>query len=130
MNVKPKHPHAPGSRAARREANAAKRASEAVARQAEAVALRVSMALTWIVIVTFRGGAHDVRLHNVSAPLPEGYSEARVSLRERGNLPALRYTIAERLAERLRAALDRNRVERGETARRAVSPTVLLRRRA
>lgn len=112
------HPHAPGSRAAKREANAAKREAETVQRQAETIALRVSMALTWIVIVRFAGGAHDVRLHNTGKPLPEGYSEARVSIRERWNLPALRYTYAERLAATLRETLDRNR----DGSRRVVSP--------
>jgi hypothetical protein len=102
---------------ARRDAEAAAEAANATKIQAEMIAKRASMARTHIVIVRFAGGAHDVKMHDVTAPLPVGYSEARVSLRERWNTPALRFTDAERLADTLRASLDRARRERGDAAR-------------
>jgi hypothetical protein len=123
MNKPTPHPHAPGSRLAKREANALKRQADETKRQAETIALRVSMALEWTVAVRFAGGAHDVRIVRTGG-MPEGYSEARIAVRERHNLPALRYTHAERIAAILRESLARN----ADTSRRVVSPP--LRRRA
>lgn len=123
MNVKPKHPHAPGSRALRKAENAKRREAETVKIQAETIALRISMALDWTAVVRFAGGAHDVRVVRADA-IPAGYAESRIAIRERGNLPALRFVGAERVAAILRETLDRNR----DGSRRVVSPP--LRRRA
>lgn len=117
MNKPEMHPHKPGSRAARKALNAAAREAKAREDQARLVALRASQAREYTVAVTFRAGAHDVRIVKPSE-MPERYSEARIATRERsrlavalrqGEMPPLRYVEAERLAESLRASLDRNR---------------------
>lgn len=118
MNKPEAHPHKPGSRKARKIASAKRQADDAVKIQAQVIALRASMALTWIVVVRFARGAHDVRLHNTGEPLPQGYTEARASINQRWNLPAMRYNVAETVAERLNATLNANR-DRSRVAGRA-----------
>lgn len=108
---------APGSRKARREANAKAREQDKAREQAATIALRASQERGWTVAVTFRAGAHDVKIVRTGT-MPAGYSEARVATRERARLaaalrqgtpPALRYSEAEGLANALRNALARSR---------------------
>lgn len=117
MNKPILHPHAPGSRAARKAENAKRREAENAKRQAETIALRASQERGYTVVVRFALGAHDVRIVKADA-IPEGYAESRIATRDRARLasalrqdtpPALRYVEAERLAESLRGSLDRNR---------------------
>jgi hypothetical protein len=114
MNKPVAHPHAPGSRKARREANAKAREQARNVEQARVIALRASMGREYVVAVRFARGAHEVAVFGAGA-IPAGekifpaWQEARVSIRERGSLPGMRYVVAERLAEALDGSLLRAR---------------------